>query len=632
MPNESVMKLTDDWGHAEISPRDAIPAGSRGTWTLVYRAGANGIPVGGSLRIIPPVAGFCRWDVGKVTAFAEQPGVCLEVQTEHVQPATWHHSNYPAITVVVYGEAIRPGGLVRVVMGDLGGYVSGRFVRAQAQDFAMPGTFAVFVDPVGNARFALEQQKPGRYRPVSGELTVDVVAAAPHRFRLSLRHPPAPGAPAAATLTVEDRFENVVRNFAGTFRLDATTPIPGLPQSIELSPADCGHKSFTFAPPPTDAPIHIAASDWQHEIIGASNPLEPGFCGDEFQAYFGDLHVMTGQNAHHSHAMMVGGTDEAIRYARDDRGLDFTAVTNPGGQWDVDAQIFAKHHAPHKFVTMPAREFGFHSGHKNAYLLDESQDMPAAKSAEELFESLRERAAIVIGHHPNTHSETDPYVGWGHHNLDVIDPQLEPVIEICQDRGSFEHDAVGTDNVHFGGFGSSAQDALARGHRLGFVGGTDTHRARPASSRTNLSGLDADDFLGGGLTCVLAPELTREAIFEAIRARRCYATNGARILLDVRLNGHRMGEEFKSDTASPRTLTVRAAGTADIARAVVVRNGQDVHAHPGSGRSFEMEWTDPTPLTDVVTPDGWVYYYVRLVQADGHIAWSSPVWVDWEDA
>jgi len=621
MANESMMKLADDWGHAEIAPREKIPAGSRGTWTLAYRAGPNGIAVGGSLRILPPTAGFCRWEIGKVTATTDQPAVALEVLTEKVEPRTWHHSNAPAVTVVVYGAAIRPGSIVRVVFGDVGGYVSGRFVRARAQDFAAPAEFRVFVDPVGNARFLSEHHKPERYRPVGGELTVEVVAAAPCRFRLSLRHPPAPRAPAAATLTVEDRFENVVRDFQGSARLEPSQPLPGLPNAIELNPADRGHKTFSFPAPRPQTPIYIAAVDWEHELIGTSNPLQSGFHGD-WQAYFGDLHVMTGQSQQ-GHRMMVGGTEEALLYARDDRGLDFAAVTNPGNTWDVDGPLFARYHEPHRFVTMPAVERGFHSGHKNVYLRDESEPPPRARDAAELSEQLRGRDAIVISHHPNTVSETDPYVGWGPQSLDTIDPALEPVIEICQDRGSFEHDDAGRDGVHFGGFGSSVQDALARGLRLGFVGGTDTHRARPGSRRTNLSGLDADDFPGGGLTCILAPELTREAVFEALRARRCYATTSARILLDVRLNGHLMGSEIRAESAgAPRTIAVRAAGTADIARALLIRDGQDVFTQPGSGRLLEFEWSDQEPL------EGSAHYYVRLVQADGNMAWSSPIWLE----
>ena len=26
-----------------------------------------------------------------------------------------------------------------------------------------------------------------------------------------------------------------------------------------------------------------------------------------------------------------------------------------------------------------------------------------------------------------------------------------------------------------------------------------------------------------------------------------------------------------------------------------------------------------------------VYYYLRIIQEDGHIAWSSPIWIDLQD-
>ena len=109
MPDSSIFKLVEDWGDAELSPRHHIPAASQGTWTIVYRAGANGIAVGGSLRIVPPKHGNVLWELGKVTAFAEKPGAHLEVQTDNVAPRTYHHSMYPVITVIVYGRPIEAG-------------------------------------------------------------------------------------------------------------------------------------------------------------------------------------------------------------------------------------------------------------------------------------------------------------------------------------------------------------------------------------------------------------------------------------------------------------------------------------------------------------------------------------------
>ena len=38
----------------------------------------------------------------------------------------------------------------------------------------------------------------------------------------------------------------------------------------------------------------------------------------------------------------------------------------------------------------------------------------------------------------------------------------------------------------------------------------------------------------GGLTCYFMPELTRDAVFEALRCRRHYGTTGTRIFIDLR--------------------------------------------------------------------------------------------------
>jgi hypothetical protein len=54
------------------------------------------------------------------------------------------------------------------------------------------------------------------------------------------------------------------------------------------------------------------------------------------------------------------------------------------------------------------------------------------------------------------------------------------------------------------------RDFLRRGGRVGFVGGSDTHEGRPDAR-----------------TAVLASEPSREGIFEALRARRCYAVTRA---------------------------------------------------------------------------------------------------------
>jgi hypothetical protein len=127
------------------------------------------------------------------------------------------------------------------------------------------------------------------------------------------------------------------------------------------------------------------------------------------------------------------------------------------------------------------------------------------------------------------------------------------------------------------------REFLGRGGKTGFVSGTDTHEGHPAAR-----------------TAVLARELTRDAVFDALRRRRTYAISNARILLDFRINGHCMGEEIEIE-GKPR-IAVDVKGTGPIDEVVVVRDGVEVR-------------------------------YVRVAQADQDAygnpsrAWSSPIWV-----
>ena len=108
------------------------------------------------------------------------------------------------------------------------------------------------------------------------------------------------------------------------------------------------------------------------------------------------------------------------------------------------------------------------------------------------------------------------------------------------------------------------RDTLAREHRLGFVGGGESHDIHPGSPHfdgrckvwpgagegpANPLERKPADHIGDntantrGLTAVYAPDNTRQAVFDALYNRRCYATTGARIALRFSIDEHVMGEE-----------------------------------------------------------------------------------------
>jgi len=67
-----------------------------------------------------------------------------------------------------------------------------------------------------------------------------------------------------------------------------------------------------------------------------------------------------------------------------------------------------------------------------------------------------------------------------------------------------------------------------------------------------------------GLTAVTAESLTQRAVVNGFYARQCYGTSGARILLDVTIDGHPMGSEI-AIAGSPR-IDIQAEGTSGIER------------------------------------------------------------------
>jgi hypothetical protein len=242
--------------------------------------------------------------------------------------------------------------------------------------------------------------------------------------------------------------------------------------------------------------------------------------------------------------------------------------------------------------------------------------------------------SMAIAHHPNAHSETSRYYAWGPQDFSTSDPRFERLVEVCQCRGSMEVEEVGG-AVSLGDLGSSIQSALALGLRLGFVGGTDNHRAQPGSKRSNLGGLVADEIINGGYTAVFAPELTREAIFDALWDRRCYATTSRRILLDVAMDEHPMGSDLSAEDAAPfadeRSISIRAIAHGEIDRIEIVRNNETVGSVEVGGERETLTYSDGTPLPEVPAvsdeaPDV-VFYYVRVIETDGNMAWSSPIWL-----
>jgi hypothetical protein len=143
------------------------------------------------------------------------------------------------------------------------------------------------------------------------------------------------------------------------------------------------------------------------------------------------------------------------------------------------------------------------------------------------------------------------------------------------------------------------QNALALGHKLGVWADSDH-----ISTHTSYGGVYVKDF-------------TREGIIEGLNARRTIAATD-KIFVEFQCNGQLLGSQIEV-TGKP-VMTMKISGTAEIARVTLVRNEVNYQQWEPKAKTFEKSFTDDAPDA------GENRYYLRIEQADGNMAWSSPVW------
>jgi len=295
-----------------------------------------------------------------------------------------------------------------------------------------------------------------------------------------------------------------------------------------------------------------------------------------YRLYWGDLH------SHCSISYGHGTVDQALARAR--QQLDFCSVTGHAFWPDMPAdraryatvidyhrdgfarlarnwdRLVARQAAatqPGTFVVLPSYEWhSLEYGDHNVYgpgpnlALEDAPDLPA------LRERARRQGAIVVPHHIG-YAAGYRGIDWRH-----FCAEQSPFVEIFSLHGCSESDAAPYPMLHDMGprdAGSTAETGWALGHRFGVIASTDHHSAYPGSH-------------GDGRVGVFARALTREALWEALRARRVYAATGDRIDARLFVNDAWIGEMVKAP--GPRHLRVAVRGSDALDRIELLKNGR----------------------------------------------------------
>jgi hypothetical protein len=198
---------------------------------------------------------------------------------------------------------------------------------------------------------------------------------------------------------------------------------------------------------------------------------------------------------------------------------------------------------------------------------------------------------------------------------DAYRPQRERFLEVCSGFGCAEW---------------LLQRALQLGYRPGVCAASDLHLGLMGGPRAvetfrgrfgqKYPMRQRDSSYGTGpVTAIVAPELTRSALWDRVQARNTYATSGSRIYLKVTGDGRPAGSDVPVDDGLAFHITCH--GCAEIQQVDLIVGAARVK----SWRPASLDFGEQLTLAAEDLPGEWAY--VRVQQADGEYAWSSPLYL-----
>jgi len=389
------------------------------------------------------------------------------------------------------------------------------------------------------------------------------------------------------------------------------------------------HYEVDAAPYSFEAPVAPAVLEEYMESPGAAAEIHRDEAGDvaRIRAYrSGPNRILRGDFHRHTEISGDGAGDGSLedyfRYMIDAASMDTGIVSdhNAGNDneytWWRTEKAIDLFRIPGGFTPLFGyeRSVSYPNGHRNVVFPQRGvRTLPISKEEQQgkinsgsvLYPYLKQHRGICMLHSLATDQGTD---------YRDNDPEVEPLVEIYQGyHANYEYpgapraEAPGYTVYTHGPFRPLGfyWNALAKGYKLGVESSSD-HISTHSS-----------------YTMIYTAGVSRSEIVESMRARRAYGATD-NIILDFQAVGsdgkpHWMGEVISS--ATPPKFTVKAIGTGDIDVIEIIKDRQFVYTMRPGGPKSEFHWADNA------WGAGESWYYVRVIQADRNMAWSSPIWV-----
>ncbi len=258
------------------------------------------------------------------------------------------------------------------------------------------------------------------------------------------------------------------------------------------------------------------------------------------------------------HAMwedIPGRDDPRLRWVIDYHTKAFKKLR--AGKWDDYVKMTNEYNQENEFLTFLSYEcHDMAHGDHVALLYDLEAEMVEPTNAMGLKAALKGQKAFVTPHHMGYQT------GYRGYNWESFEEgEQTPFVEMYSRHGLAESDDGDYNYLHDMGprqWEGTVLHGLEQGHKFGIIGSSDQHAGYPGS-------------YGDGRVMVLAPSLTREHVWNALKNRNVACATGDNIKIDFRINDAIMGETTRRNN---RRIYLHVEGENLIDYVDIIKNGK----------------------------------------------------------
>ncbi|MBQ8489600.1 MAG: CehA/McbA family metallohydrolase [Pseudobutyrivibrio sp.] len=341
---------------------------------------------------------------------------------------------------------------------------------------------------------------------------------------------------------------------------------------------------------------------------------------DKYNIYFGQIH------AHTNISDGAGSLEDALKHATNVDNLDYIVITDHSNSIDnekeskitenVDkaatdewtyAHNLVKQYSTDKFTCAYGYEMTWSNGlgHMNTYNTPGFQSRTQTEfstystALQNYYAALRTVPDSIsqFNHPGTTFGDFSDFAYYSEENDNLI-----TMIEVGNGEGTIGSSGYFPSYEYY-------TRALDKGWHVAPTNNQDNHKGKWGDANT-------------ARTVMLADVNDENAIYDAMRNYRIYATEDNDLSIYYTLNSYIMGTILEKDAVDD-TVEIKAdikdPTDSKIGRVEVIVNG---------GQSIAMEnvSTNDTTVTFNV-PSSYSYYYLKITEDDGDIAVTAPVWV-----